>query len=102
MSIEISARTQADIDIASEAFEELYGLHVSIAFQERLAENLRRLERQPLSAGVVDPPYPKYPELRVRTVIKFKARLVYYVPTPTGIRVVRILYAGMDSDAIFV
>jgi plasmid stabilization system protein ParE len=101
VSIEIPARAQADIDIASEELAEAYGPLVALAFQERLAETLRRLERQPLSAGVVDPPYPKYSEMRVRTVVKFEYRLVFYTPIPAGIRVVRILHAGMDSNAIF-
>jgi plasmid stabilization system protein ParE len=101
VSIEITAHAQADIDIASEELAEAYGPLIALAFQERLAKTLRRLERQPLSAGVVDPPYSKYPEMRVRTVVKFVYRLVYYIPTPTGIRVVRILHAGMDSNAIF-
>jgi len=101
VSIDISARAQADIDIASEELAESYGPHVALAFQDRLTETLNRLERQPFSAGVVDPPYAKYPEMRVRTVRKFVYRLVYYIPMPTGIRVVRILHAGMDSTAIF-
>jgi plasmid stabilization system protein ParE len=101
VSIVISARAQADIDIASEELAETYGLHIALAFQERLAETLLRLERQPLMAGVIDPPFPNYPDMRVRTVVKFKYRLVYYVPTDTGIKVVRILHAGMDSRAIF-
>jgi plasmid stabilization system protein ParE len=101
VSIEIPARAQADIDIASEELADNYGPAVALAFQQRLAETLRRLERQPLSAGLVDPPYPKHPDLRARTVIKFAGRLVYYVATPTGIRVIRVLHSGMDADTIF-
>jgi toxin ParE1/3/4 len=101
VSIDISARAQADIDIASEELAETYGLQLALTFQERLAETFRRLEHQPFMAGVIDPPFPNYPDMRVRTVFKFKYRLVYYVPTETGIKVVRILHAGMDSNAIF-
>lgn len=82
MSIEILARAQADIDIASEQLAEAYGLHVALAFQERLAVTLRLLERNPLSAGAVDPPYSKHPEMRVQTVVKFKSRLVFSCRPP--------------------
>lgn len=101
MSIEVPARPRADIDIASEELADEYGPGVAELFQERLTETFRRLERQPLSAGLVDPPFPKYPNMRVRTVFKFLGRLVYYVPTPTGIRVVRVLHSGQDATAIF-
>lgn len=101
MSIVIPARAQADIDFASEELADAYGPAVALAFQQRLTETLRRLERQPLSAGLVDPQYPKHPELRVRPVLKFTARLVYNVPTPTGIQVVRVLHAGMDANVVF-
>ncbi len=37
----------------------------------------------------------------MRPVRKFLGRLVYYVPTADGIRVVRILHSGQDASAIF-
>lgn len=37
----------------------------------------------------------------MRTVYKFSARLVYYVPIPNGIRVIRVLHSRQDADAIF-
>lgn len=101
MIIRTTARAQADIDLASEELTDAYGVRVADTFQQRLAETLRRLERFPSAAGRVDPPYPKYPDMRVRQVRKFPYCVVYYIPIPGGIRVVRVLHAGQDADAIF-
>jgi plasmid stabilization system protein ParE len=101
VSIVISGRAQADIDIASEELAEDYGVSVAESFQHRLQATLRRLERMPLSGELVDPPYLKHPGLRLMLVTKFKYRVIYYVPTSTGIRVVRVIHAGMDADSLF-
>ncbi|QEL13235.1 hypothetical protein [Limnoglobus roseus] len=59
------------------------------------------MERLPYSIAPVDPPYPKYPELRLAPVKRFEARLVCYVPTADGIRILRVLHSSSDLDAVF-
>jgi hypothetical protein len=37
----------------------------------------------------------------VRPVTRFRARLVFYLPTPTGILVVRLIHASRNLDDVF-
>ena len=71
---------------------------ISLASEESITN---RLDQFPESVGLVDPSYPKHPGLRVTQVDGFPNHLVYYVPTPTGIRVLRLLPAARDADAVF-
>jgi len=101
VSVEIPPRAQADIDIESEDLGQRYGQPTAERFQDQLARLLSRLDALPTSAAEVDPPYPNHPGLRVAQVPRFPHQLVYYVPTPAGIRVVRVLHSSRDIDAIF-
>lgn len=96
MSIELTDHAEVDIDTATEGIAEDVGGQVALLFQHRLRETLLALEAFPESGSPVDPPFLRYPGLRVRPVRRFKARLVFYFPTATGIRVQRVLHAGQN------
>jgi len=101
MSIEYAPEAVVDIDTATEEIIDRIGLSVAAAFQQRLMRTLTDLERFPLSGSPADPPSTVYPDLRFRLVNRFRARVVYYLPTPTGIRVVRVLHAHQDAGGAF-
>ena len=101
MSIDYAPDAQADIQDATDDLLTTLGLRVALAFQTRLRETLVGLEAFPHSGSPVAPPYPNCPGMRCRAVKKFTARVVYYVPTPTGIRVVRVLHAHQDTGRAF-
>lgn len=101
MSIDYTPQAEGDILDAVDSLTDDLGPAVARAFRHRLQRTLSGLEAFPHSGSPVDPPYPNYPGLRFRPVTRFTARVVYYVPTPTGILVVRVVYAGRDLDAVF-
>jgi plasmid stabilization system protein ParE len=101
MSVEIPPRAQVDIDLASEEIGARYGESTALRFQDRLTRLLAKLDALPELAGAVDPPFPKYPGLRVAQVPRFSYQLVYYELAPTGIRVVRVIHASRDAGVIF-
>jgi plasmid stabilization system protein ParE len=111
MSIAFTPDAQADIQDATDDLLVTLGLRVALAFQSRLRETLAfqsrlretlaGLEAFPHSGSPVDPPYPNSPGMRCRPVKKFTARVVYFTPTPTGIRVVRVLHAHQDAGRVF-
>ncbi len=101
MSIEYSPRAVVDVDTATEDIIDRLGLGVAAAFQQRLARTTADLEALPYSGAPVDPPFPNFPGMRYRPVTRFESRVVYYDPTPTGIRVVRVLHAHQDTGRAF-
>lgn len=101
MSIEYTDHAEVDIDTAAERIAEDLGVRTALVFLHRLRETLLGLEAAPHSASLVDPPFPAHPGLRVKPVRRFKARLVFYFPTPTGIRVIRVLHAAQNSTDHF-
>ncbi len=101
MSIDYAPDAQADIQDATDDILATHGLRPALAFQSRLRDTLAGLEALPHAGSPVDPPYPNCPGMRCRPVKKFTARVVYYTPTPTGIRVVRVLHARQNPDPIF-
>lgn len=101
MSIEFTAHADVDVDTTTDSILADLGLSVATAFQHRLQVTLTGLEGLPHSAPLVDPPYPNYPGMRVRPVYRFRARLVFYLPTPTGILVVRLIHASRNLDDVF-
>jgi plasmid stabilization system protein ParE len=101
VSVEISPRARADIDLEAEDLGLRYGQRTADRFIDGLHQLLSRLDGMPASAVEVDPPYPNHPGLRVAQVQGFPTQTVYYVPITTGIRVVRVLHTSRDTDAIF-
>lgn len=101
MSIDILPAAKVDLDDAAEDIGAAIGERVARLFQQRLGDTLRRLERFPLSVAPHEPPFPRYPGLRIVPVKRFEARLICYVPIADGIRVVRVLHSSRDLGAIF-
>lgn len=62
---------------------------------------LVKLERSPLSYAPHEPPFPNHPGLRIVPIKRFEARLICYVPTGDGIRVVRVVHAGRNLGSVF-
>ncbi len=101
MSIEYTTQAEWDILETVDSILTDHGVGMARAFRHRLESTLVGLEALPYSGSLVDPPYPTYPGMRVKPVTRFKARLVFYQPTPTGILVVRVLFSARDLNAIF-
>ena len=101
MSIDYNPQATVDIDDAARSIAVDLSPAMATAFLHRLTDTLVGLEAFPHSGSPVDPPYPNCPGMRCRAVKKFTARVVYYVPTPTGIRVVRVLHAHQDTAGAF-
>lgn len=101
MSIDYTPQAEWDILEAVDSILDDLGPAVARAFRHRLQQTLTALEALPHSGSPVDPPYPNYPGMRVQPVTRFRARLVFDQPTPTGILVARVLYASRDLDSLF-
>jgi plasmid stabilization system protein ParE len=101
VSIEFTTTAAREVRTAAQSLTNALGLRVARTFQRRLRDTLDGLEAFPLAGSPVDPPYPNFPGLRFRPVKGFESRVVFYDPTPTGIRVVRVVHANQDLDAEF-
>lgn len=101
MSIEYTTQAEWDILDAVDGIIDTIGPAVARAFRHRFQQTLTALEAMPHSGSPVDPPPPNFPDLRFRPVTRFRGRVVYYTPTPTGIRVVRVLHAHQDTGGAF-
>ena len=101
MSIDYNSQATADIDDAARSIAVDLSPAMATAFLHRLTDTLVGLEAFPHSGSPVDPPPANFPDLRYRPVTRFPSRVVYYVPTPTGIRVVRVLHAHQDTAGAF-
>lgn len=101
MSIDFNPEATADVDNAAESIAVDLSPVMARVSLRRLTDTLTGLEAMPSTGSPVDPPYPNYPGLRFRPIKRFAARVVYYTPTPTGIRVVRVLHAHQDTGRTF-
>ena len=101
MSIEYTPQAEWDILEAVDSILDDLGAGVARAFRHRLEQTLTGLEAMPHTGSPVDPPSPNFPGLRFRPVHRFRGRVVYYYPTPTGIYVVRVLHAHQDTAGTF-
>jgi len=96
LSIEYTIDAESDIDFAIDELVDGYGVSLASAFRIRLEAMLEKIASMPYGFSLVDPPFPRYPGLRVVAIKKFAARLIFYTPTETGILVVRVLLASSD------
>ena len=101
MSIEIPRHPEFDIELAADEIRADRGDRAATLFLDRVTRTLRLLERLPYLGGAPDPPYPRYPDMRLYGVLQQPHHVVYYEPTPTGVRVIRVLHSSRDADAIF-
>jgi toxin ParE1/3/4 len=99
VSIDLTPHAVCDIDTAAEYLERGRA-GGGTRFRHDLQTTLGRLERLPDSGGPLDPPSPRYPAMRVARLARFKRYAVYYLPTPDGILVVRVLHTSRDASAI--
>ncbi len=101
MSIEISNLAEWDMEsLAGEIFEKA-GPFASGRFADRLGKTLSFLERFPISGELIMPGYDTSPGLRAFGVRQYPNHVIYFTPKPDGIRVLRVLRASRDLDAIF-
>ena len=96
MSIDFTAAARIEVFLAARDLKESHGERTANAFRRRLQTTLDRLATAPESVALVDPAIDDLPGLRVVPVDKFKARLVFYQATDTGIRVIHVLHAASD------
>jgi plasmid stabilization system protein ParE len=101
MSIEIAGRAQIDMELLAEEIRDDSGVAAAERFADRLNRTLALLERLPQLGEIIDPPFPRYPDLRMVQVRRQPHHIIYYHPTRTGIRVVRVLHSSRDAGAIF-
>jgi plasmid stabilization system protein ParE len=101
VSIEYTTPAEWDILDAVDDLTDSLGPAVALAFRQRLQRTLSGLEAMPYTGSPVEPPPAAYPDLRFRPVSRFQARVVYYQPTPTGIRVVRVMHARQHTGGAF-
>ncbi len=96
MSIDFTAAARIEIVLTARDLKASHGERTANAFRRRLQATLERLAAAPESVALVDPPIDELSRLRVVPVAKFKARLVFYQKTDTGILVLHVLHAASD------
>lgn len=99
----ITLRPRADQDI-DEQFEYLAieaDLAVARRFLAATRETLGKLLRNPEIGSVRTFADERLSELRVWPISGFRRYLVFYLPQPNGIEIVRILHGSRDVDALF-
>lgn len=64
-------------------------------------DECRALARMPGMGARRDFRNPEYPELRSWPIKGFQNYLIFYLPTATGIHVVRVVHGAQDLDRIF-
>jgi plasmid stabilization system protein ParE len=101
MSIEIVDRAQIDMELIAEDIRDDSGVAAAERFADRLNRTLALLERLSRLGEIIDPPFPRYPDLRMMQVHRQPHHVIYFCPTRTGIRVVRVLHTSRDAGAIF-
>lgn len=99
MNVEYTPQAEADIAIAAEELTLRFGGGLARTFLTRLDSTAKNVAAMPLAFPLVDPPIVLRPDLQVAPVTKYTARLIVYIPTDTGIRVVRVLRAASDWHA---
>lgn len=82
--------------IADDACQQWPGHAVKIL--QRLRKELDRLEFMPLSSGIFEPEIPSYPQLRFCPLPRVGHHVIYYLPKPDGIYIVRVLHGSMDAQ----
>ncbi|MFO0825859.1 MAG: type II toxin-antitoxin system RelE/ParE family toxin [Gemmataceae bacterium] len=100
MSIVFAAAALADLDQIEDDLRAV-GPHVLLLFHERLARALSLRESFPLSAPEYQPPDPRLPGMRYFPIRRFNAYAVFYQPTESGIRVVRVLHTSRNLAVLF-
>jgi toxin ParE1/3/4 len=101
VSIEIPERARWDIEEISDHIRLGSGAFVAEKFTDRLRKTLSLLESIPTMGELIEPGFFGLPGMRAMNVRQYPRFIVYFQPKPDGIRVLRVLHASRDLDALF-
>lgn len=101
MSIEIPERARWDIEEISDHIRNDSGPYVAERFTDRLSKTLALLESLPAMGELIEPGFSGLPGMRAMNVKQYPRFIIYFQPKPDGIRVLRVLHASRDLDALF-
>jgi|SRR5882672_453080 len=96
--IERSSAALLDIGAIILYLREQGGADVALRFSDAVEEALHQLEEFPHLGPIR---HFRQPGLRSWRVPGFKRWLLFYVPTPKGIRLYRVIHSSMDLEAQF-
>lgn len=102
MRRKIVRHDQAERDVDELAFHlaRAAGRETAYRFLEFLDQAIEQLAEMPEIGTRCELARPKWAELRVWPVPRFKNHLIFYQPIENGIEVLRVLHSSRDIDAI--
>lgn len=102
MSGRILIRPKAAVDVENCSFYLLErSLDAAIRFADAVSSAFEQLACMPGMGGLREFPNPEYANVRSWPITGFENYLIFYVPIPDGIEVIRVIHGARNIDFIF-
>lgn len=100
--IEIFLTKEAQADVTDHiAYIHAQRPESAAQFRVELHERFRLIAENPLSSGLIDLPHERLLNLRCCLVsARFLNHIIYYLPRPTGVEIIRVLHGSANRDAV--
>jgi toxin ParE1/3/4 len=95
-ALRIRPQADRDVDEAADYYAREANVDVALRFLAAVEETYLRLCAHPLGAPAVSAFNPRLTGLRFCPVSRFESYLVFYVPSPALVEVVRVLHGARD------
>lgn len=100
-ALRVRPAADRDVDDAADYYTRAANLDLAFRFFGAVEQAPWHIAEHPLAGVPVMAFHSRLAELRFRTVVGFQRHLVFYVPTPGCVEVVRVLHGARDLERIF-
>jgi len=100
-ALRVRPEADRDTDLAADFYAREADIDVAIQFLAAVDQAYQRLVEHPHIGTAVRAFEPRLAELRFLSVPGFESTLVFYVPSPGVVEVVRVLHGARDLPRLF-
>jgi toxin ParE1/3/4 len=95
-TLRVRPAAERDVDAATDRYAREAGLDVALRYLNTIEETYQQIASNPDAGAPVLAFSPRLVGLRFWPVTSFEKHLVFYVPEPGGVKIVRVLHGARD------